>query len=126
MAHVTGERRSERRCCGTPTPPGCFAERGSKLLKRKDGGRRKRAKRLQTPESNGFTTETRQGTELGGDTPSPGVFVSVHSKGVTSEVSVSADSKRLTCTKIVQNARFRGSAESKGVRGAASWRVCSR
>jgi len=45
------------------------------LLKRKDGGRRKRAKRLQTLESNGFTTETQQGTELGGDTPSPGVFV---------------------------------------------------
>ncbi len=126
MTHVTGEPSSERRCWGTPTPPGCFAERGSKLLKRKDGGRRKRAKRLQTLESNGFTTETQQGTELGGDTPSPGVFVSVHSKGVTREVSVSADSKRLICTKIVQNARFRGSAESKGVRGAAWRRVCSR
>ena len=96
------------------------------MLKTKDGSRRKRAKRLQTLESNGFTTETQQGTELGGDTPSPGVFVSVDSKGVTGGVSVSAYSKGLICTKMVQNARFHGSAESKGVRGPGSGRVCSR
>ncbi len=46
----------------------------------------------------------------------PGVFVSADPKGVAGGVSVSADSKGLICTKIVQNARFRGSAESKGVR----------
>jgi len=96
------------------------------LLKRKDGGRRKRAKRLQIAESNGFATETQLGRGASGDTPTPGVFVSADSKGITRGVSVSADSKRLICTKIVQNARFRGSAESKGVRGAAWRRVCSR
>jgi len=59
------------------------------------------------------------------DTPPPVFFVSAYSKGVTREVSVSAESKGLICPKIVQNARFHGSAESKGVTGA-TWRVCSR
>ena len=58
--------------------------------------------------------------------PTPGVFVSAYSKGVAGGVSVSADSKGLICTKIVQNARLHGSAESKGVRGAAGRQVCSR
>src|SRR6266481_992187 len=59
-------------------------------------------------------------------TPSPGVFASADSKGVTRGVSVSADYKGLICTKIVQNTRFYGSAESKGVRGVGCWRVGSR
>src|SRR5260370_18009967 len=59
------------------------------------------------------------------DTPLPRFSVSADSKGVTEGVSVSADSKGLICTKIVQNARCHGSAESKGVKGAAWWRVCS-
>jgi len=52
-------------------------------------------------------------------------FVSADSKGVTRRVSVSAYSKGLICTKIVQNARFHGSAESKGVTQTLS-EVCSR
>src|SRR6266446_1977558 len=59
-------------------------------------------------------------------TPSPGVFASADYKGVTRGVSVSADYKGLICTKIVQNTRCHGSAESKGVRGAGCWRVGSR
>jgi len=57
--------------------------------------------------------------------PTPGVYVSADSKEVTGVVSVSADSKELIFTKIVQNARFYGSEESKGVTGGR-WRVCSR
>src|ERR1700682_1285092 len=61
-----------------------------------------------------MTAEVNRGAEVLGYPP-PGVFVSAESKGVTRGVSVSADSKGLICTKIVQNARFHGSAESKGV-----------
>src|SRR5229473_5263804 len=76
----------------------------------------------------GFATETRRhrGPEQAEAPPSPSVFVSAYSKGVTGEGSVSADCKGLICTKIVQNARCHGSAESKGVRGAGWRRVGSR
>jgi hypothetical protein len=82
--------------------------------------RKERYKRLQAAENMGFATETRRhrGPEQADRPPSPGVFVSAHSKGVTGGVSVSADSKGLICTKMGQNASVRGSAESKGVRGA--------
>ncbi len=82
--------------------------------------RKERYKRLQAAENMGFATETRRhrGPERAETPPSPGVFVSADSKGVTAGASVSADSKGVICTKMVQNARFRGSAESKGVRGA--------
>ena len=90
--------------------------------------RKERYKRLQAAENMGFATETRRhrGPKQTETPPSPGVFVSAYSKGVTGEASVSADCKGLICTKMVQNARCHGSAESKGVRGAAGWRVCSR
>jgi len=104
-------------------PPGCFAKRGSKLLKTKDGSGRRWTNRLQMLENNGFVAETQWGTELA---EPPCVFVSAYSKGVTGGVSVSADSKGLICTKMVQNARGHGSAESKGVRDAAWSRICSR
>ncbi len=45
--------------------------------------------------------------------PSP-FFVSAYSKGLTRVQSVSADSKGLICTKIVQNPTLLGSAHSKG------------
>src|SRR5467141_4999950 len=46
--------------------------------------------------------------------PSP-FFVSAYSKGLTRVQSVSADSKGLICTKIVQNPILLGSAHSKGL-----------
>ncbi len=90
--------------------------------------RKERYKRLQAAENMGFATETRRhkGPEQAETPPSPGIFVSADSKGVAGGVSVSADCKGLICTKMVQNARLHGSAESKGVRGPGSGRVCSR
>ena len=90
--------------------------------------REERYKRLQAAENMRFATETRRhrGPEQAEAPPSPGVFVSADSKGVAGAMSVSADSKGVICTKMVQNASVRGSAESKGVKGAAAWRVCSR
>jgi len=48
-------------------------------------------------------------------TPSPSVFVSAHSKGLTRGPSVSAESKGPICTKIVQNRPCLGTAYSKGL-----------
>src|SRR5260370_6114461 len=48
-------------------------------------------------------------------TPSP-FFVSADSKAVTGRASVSAESKELICTKIVQNLSGLGTAYSKGFR----------
>ncbi len=47
--------------------------------------------------------------------PPPPVFVTAHSKEVMGMVSVSADSKELICTKIVQDSMLLGSAHSKGL-----------
>ena len=49
-----------------------------------------------------------------GGGPPPPVFVSAHSKGLTRGPSVSAESKGLICTKIVQNRPCLGTAHSKG------------
>src|SRR5216684_5413999 len=59
-------------------------------------------------------------------TPTPGVFVRADSKGLAGALSVRADSKGLICTKIVQNRAVPVRAESKGVSGGGTWRVCSR
>src|SRR5258707_7488728 len=85
--------------------------------------RKERYKRLQAAENMGFATETRRhrSPEQTETPPSPGVFVSAYSKGVTGEASVSAECKGLICTKIVQNATCHGSVESKGVTGT-TWR----
>jgi hypothetical protein len=45
----------------------------------------------------------------------PLFFVTAHSKGVMARLSVSADSKGLICTKIVQNLGVLGTAHSKGL-----------
>jgi hypothetical protein len=45
--------------------------------------------------------------------PSPLFFVTAHSKGVMTWLSVSADSKGLICTKIVHNLLVPGTAHSK-------------
>ena len=50
-----------------------------------------------------------------GGTPSPLFFVTAHSKGVTGTVSVSAHSKGLICTKMVQFLGVLGTAHSKGL-----------
>ena len=47
--------------------------------------------------------------------PSPPFFGTAHSKGVTASLSVSAESKGLICTKIVQNLWVLGTAHSKGL-----------
>ena len=47
--------------------------------------------------------------------PPPLFFGTVHSKGVTGSVSVSAESKGFICTKIVQFSRYLGTADSKGL-----------
>ena len=48
--------------------------------------------------------------------PSPPFFGTADSKGVTGTVSVSAESKGLICSKIVQNSMVLGTAHSKGLR----------
>ena len=58
---------------------------------------------------------TRAENELGQDTPPPWFFGTAHSKGVSYQPFVSAESKGLICTKIVQNRKSLGSAESKGL-----------
>src|SRR5579859_1298413 len=50
--------------------------------------------------------------------PPPPFFGTAHSKGVTGGVSVSAESKGVICTKIVQNLGCLGTAHSKGLAGA--------
>jgi hypothetical protein len=45
--------------------------------------------------------------------PSPLFFGTAHSKGLTTGLSVSAESKGLICTKIVQNSGGLGTAHSK-------------
>ena len=47
--------------------------------------------------------------------PSPPFFGTAHSKGVTASLSVSAESKGLICTKMVQNLGVLGTAHSKGL-----------
>src|SRR5579859_2637888 len=47
--------------------------------------------------------------------PPPPFFGTVHSKGVAAALSVSAESKGLICTKMVQNLGVLGTAHSKGL-----------
>jgi len=57
--------------------------------------------------------------------PPPPFFGTVHCKGVMAIVSVSAESKGLICTKIVQNLGVLGTAHSKGLSRCELKRVLS-
>src|SRR6266478_2825776 len=134
-AHGLGTSRGKAgaEVLGYPHPE-CFVKRGCKRLKTKEGIAEKSAKKRGTrgckllrtwdlPQRHGDTEALNKRWH---PTPPPGVFVSAYSKGVTGQASVSAECKGLIRTKMVQNSEYHGSAESKGVRGAAGWRVCSR